>query len=252
MTPELIAVLINLHSVMPAGLVTRIIQVESSNAYLAISPEGAKGLMQVTNIAVLAVVRGADLLPRKCGAITVDANLFNPATNILAGTCYLRLLSNTFPSLRHVIMAFNAGPGRVQRYIEGEPLPSETQQYISRFEDILDGNKGDQSTQGRGSVQRDYLNWIVTGHRPVLRVGIEWAKLSRVCDLPGWAVSGARLPSLGRSRADTTPTFKSYIPNAEGVPTPGRTSYRDDPNHARPRRVQSAMGCWPSCWGTIP
>lgn len=54
-----------------------------------------------------------------------------PRDNVLAGTGYLRLLYDRYgyPGL---FAAYNAGPGRYERYLAGTPLPAETRAYLVR------------------------------------------------------------------------------------------------------------------------
>ncbi|MEP6962392.1 MAG: lytic transglycosylase domain-containing protein [Acidobacteriota bacterium] len=97
-------------------LVHSIIQVESNYNQYAVSPKGARGLMQ--------------LMPptaRDLGVI----DSFDPRQNIEAGVRYLKHLKDLYPDDRLALAAYNAGPGAVQRYKEVPPYP-ETKEYVNR------------------------------------------------------------------------------------------------------------------------
>jgi hypothetical protein len=104
---------------VPAAFVTSIVAAESNFDCAAISPKGAVGLMQ--------------LMPET--ARQFGANPAVPAENIDAGTRYLGWLMKRYEkrrdSIKHVIAAYNAGPGMVDRY-RGVPPFRETRAYVSR------------------------------------------------------------------------------------------------------------------------
>jgi soluble lytic murein transglycosylase-like protein len=106
------------HGVPPA-FVKSIIAAESNFNYAALSPKGAIGFMQ--------------LMPETAEEMGADPNV--PEQNIDAGTRYLRWLMDRYQkrknSLKHVIAAYNAGPGMVDRY-RGVPPFKETQRYVTR------------------------------------------------------------------------------------------------------------------------
>jgi soluble lytic murein transglycosylase-like protein len=104
---------------VPAAFVTSIVAAESNFDCAAISPRGAVGLMQ--------------LMPET--ARQFGANPAVPAENIDAGTQYLGWLMKRYEkrrdSIKHVIAAYNAGPGMVDRY-RGVPPFRETRAYVTR------------------------------------------------------------------------------------------------------------------------
>ena len=104
---------------VPAAFVTSIVAAESNFDCAAISPKGAVGLMQ--------------LMPET--ARQFGANPAVPAENIDAGTQYLSWLMKRYEkrrdSIKHVIAAYNAGPGMVDRY-RGVPPFRETRAYVTR------------------------------------------------------------------------------------------------------------------------
>lgn len=112
----LIAHAANDHSLDPR-LVKSVMLVESGFNPSAVSPKGARGLMQ--------------LMPETAsrhGAV----NVHDPAQNIAAGTRYLSHLLNLFDgNLEKSLAAYNAGEGAVARY-GGIPPYDETRNYVRR------------------------------------------------------------------------------------------------------------------------
>lgn len=106
----------NLHGVPPA-LIHAVIQKESGYDPRATSPRQARGLMQVTPDT-----------GRMLG-VHNSARLYDPHTNIHAGTAYLRMLMESHDTMDEVLAAYNAGPGNVRRY-NGVPPFSETRRYV--------------------------------------------------------------------------------------------------------------------------
>jgi soluble lytic murein transglycosylase-like protein len=104
-------------SLEPA-LLRAIIRVESNFNHRAVSPVGARGLMQ--------------LMPDTAGHIGTSRALYNPRANILAGAHYLRNMINQFQgNLKVALAAYNAGPKAVEKYRGIPPFP-ETRSYVSK------------------------------------------------------------------------------------------------------------------------
>jgi soluble lytic murein transglycosylase-like protein len=95
-------------------LVHSLIQVESNYNPLALSPKGARGVMQ--------------LMPGTARRFEV-ANSWDPFENIDGGVRYLRYLLGLFSSERLALAAYNAGEGAVFRYGNVPPYP-ETIRYV--------------------------------------------------------------------------------------------------------------------------
>jgi len=107
-------------------LIYSVIMTESGGDPAAISPKGAKGLMQLT-----------DDTASDMGV----ADSLNPHQNIIGGTKYLRKLLDQFDGdLKLTLAAYNAGPGTVSKY-NGVPPFEETQEYIGKVLDQLYGPK---------------------------------------------------------------------------------------------------------------
>ena len=94
------------------------------------SPAGAMGLMQVMPATF------AEL----SGRYGLGSDPYEPRTNILAGTAYLREMYDRFGPA-HFLAAYNAGPGRVDDHLRsGRPLPGETQRYVQALAPELGGD----------------------------------------------------------------------------------------------------------------
>jgi soluble lytic murein transglycosylase-like protein len=101
-----------------AQLVQAMIAVESNFDVRAVSRVGAKGLMQ--------------LMPATAKRYQVG-DPFDPQANIEGGLRYLSALRQRFSDdLRHVLAAYNAGEGAVERHGGIPPYP-ETQRYVVRI-----------------------------------------------------------------------------------------------------------------------
>jgi soluble lytic murein transglycosylase-like protein len=104
------------HNVPPA-LIAAIMHAESNFNPRAVSPVGARGLMQINGVT-----------QKHLGV----RNIFDPRQNVNAGAKYLRELLNTFRGNKHMaIAAYNAGPGAVRKY-KGIPPYSETRKYVAK------------------------------------------------------------------------------------------------------------------------
>ncbi len=104
---------------LPPQFVHSVVQAESAYRTGAVSPKGARGLMQ--------------LMPATARQLGADPD--NPAENADAGVRYLRELLLKYREdpwqVRKALAAYNAGPGAVERYRGIPPYP-ETSRYIER------------------------------------------------------------------------------------------------------------------------
>ena len=106
---------------LPPALVHAIIKAESNGQRKAVSPKGAKGVMQ--------------LMPFTSKRLRV-ADPFDPIENIEGGIKYIKELLVTFEgNLTNTVAAYNAGPAAVRKY-GGVPPYQETRLYVRRVMDL--------------------------------------------------------------------------------------------------------------------
>lgn len=98
------------------ALLQAVAQQESGFRMAAISPKGARGVMQ--------------LMPATAAQLGVRID--NASDNIHGGAIYLRQQIDRFGSVPLALAAYNAGPGAVIRY-SGIPPFRETRDYVSRI-----------------------------------------------------------------------------------------------------------------------
>jgi len=101
-----------------SALVKAVIKAESNFNHQAVSPKGARGLMQ--------------LMPATANSLQVQDS-FHPENNIEGGVRYLRYLLNVFKgNLSLALAAYNAGEAAVARHHYNIPPYRETQIYVQR------------------------------------------------------------------------------------------------------------------------
>lgn len=100
---------------LPAGLLPAVARTESGFKADAVSPAGARGLMQ--------------FMPATARAMGIDPN--DPAQAIDGAARYLKEMLGRFGTLEKAIAAYNAGPGAVSKYGGIPPYP-ETQNYVPK------------------------------------------------------------------------------------------------------------------------
>jgi soluble lytic murein transglycosylase-like protein len=115
---------------LDAALLHAVISVESAYRVEAVSPKGARGLMQVMPATA-----------RRFGV--TESDLSRPAANISAGTRYLAGLVRMFDGdLKLALAAYNAGEQAVLKYGGKIPPYAETQAYVPRVIEIYQALRG--------------------------------------------------------------------------------------------------------------
>ena len=105
-------------------LVKAVIKIESNFNAKAVSPKGAKGLMQ--------------LMPATAKRFGVT-DVFDPEDNIRGGVKYLAFLFDEFgeQNLDLVLAGYNAGENAVHKYNKEIPPYKETQQYVKKVKAVF-------------------------------------------------------------------------------------------------------------------
>jgi len=105
--------------------VLAVIAVESGFDELAESEAGARGLMQLL----------PGTLRREAQRFGLPGDPDDPALNVRAGIHYYRRLVRAFGSTELALMAYNAGPNRLLRYLDEEgAIPERFKDYPRRIE----------------------------------------------------------------------------------------------------------------------
>jgi len=101
-------------------LLHAIAHVESRHRAGAVSPAGARGVMQVMPATA-----------RRFGVGDPERDLFDPATNLRTSAAYVKQLQERYRGdLRLVLAAYNAGEGAVDKHGRDVPPYPETQAYV--------------------------------------------------------------------------------------------------------------------------
>jgi soluble lytic murein transglycosylase-like protein len=152
------------HNGLDPRLVDLVIRMESGYNPRAVSPKGARGIMQ--------------LMPDTASLYNV-ANVFDPLQNIRAGVHYLKDLLQRFNSnVALALAAYNAGPGAVEKH-GGVPPYDETRNYVKA---ILMAYQGQASLPtltggfGRPAYQPRPVQLAADGGRPLIANGLRFGE----------------------------------------------------------------------------
>jgi len=134
-----------------SALIRAVVAVESGFDAHAVSPKGARGLMQ--------------LMPATARELNVD-DVYDPAQNLDGGTRHLRALLDDFDGdVRLALAAYNAGAGAVRRHGGMPPYP-ETREYVRRVLQRLADGQEEPSAQRRLTPYRDSRGHLVLSNVP--------------------------------------------------------------------------------------
>lgn len=107
-----------------------IIAIESTFDPKATSSKEARGLMQLTPIAVQHVIQ-----EELCGLVEAPADIYNIEDNIKIGACYYAHLMLRFKDRDEALAYYNGGTPAVNALREGKPF-KETIHYLKRFQEL--------------------------------------------------------------------------------------------------------------------
>lgn len=117
---------------LAVDVVLRVMMAESGGNPRIVSPKGAMGCMQI--------------MPKTWSYLTgryrLGSDPFDARMNMIGGAMYLAELAARY-GLPGAFSAYNAGPGRYQRYVlNGAALPAETIAYTARLGGNAEGRPG--------------------------------------------------------------------------------------------------------------
>ena len=99
-------------------LVYAVIKAESNFNDRALSKMGTKGLMQLMDDTALDIIKKTENDDKVLSEDNWNEKLFEPQFNIKLGTKYLALLIEKYKNTELALIAYNAGSGNVDKWIE--------------------------------------------------------------------------------------------------------------------------------------
>jgi soluble lytic murein transglycosylase-like protein len=130
---------------VPAPWISAVMAMESGGDVLALSSQGAMGLMQIM----------PDTWAGLRARHGLGADPYEPRDNILAGAAYLREMHDRYGS-PGFLAAYNAGPARYDEYLAtGRELPAETQLYVAMLAPLI----GEGQANGMVTASRRVRSW---------------------------------------------------------------------------------------------
>jgi soluble lytic murein transglycosylase len=107
-------------------LVLAVIDVESKFQYGAVSPAGARGIMQILPYVAKSLVQEIGLHQLSHSKSFRPEFLDDPVLNIKLGVYYLHDLKKSFRNLTHALTAYNMGPTETKNRLENDiDIPEE-------------------------------------------------------------------------------------------------------------------------------
>ena len=130
---------------VPIEIVYAIMRTESSFDHMAVSPANAKGLMQLTDDTL-------DWITRYHLRIDGELDIFDPETNIMVGTYYLKYAYERYGNWDTAYASYNAGISRVDSWLKdsrysGDGITlyyipfKETREYVVKINNAIDQYK---------------------------------------------------------------------------------------------------------------
>ncbi|HSE90835.1 MAG TPA: lytic transglycosylase domain-containing protein [Candidatus Binatia bacterium] len=101
-------------------LVLAVIDVESKFQYGAVSPAGARGIMQILPYVGKSLVQKIGLHQQSHAKSFRPEFLDDPVLNIKLGVYYLHDLKKSFRNLTHTLIAYNMGPTETKNRLEND------------------------------------------------------------------------------------------------------------------------------------
>ena len=151
---------------IPEPWIVAVMRAESAGDVRAVSSAGAMGLMQVM----------PDTWAEMRARHGLGRDPYEPRSNILAGTAYLREMWDRYGTVAAMLAAYNAGPARYDEHRStGRPLPAETRAYVALLAPQIDVGSPSlylETTPRRQTDWRDAPLFVVrsgNSHSPNLR-----------------------------------------------------------------------------------
>ena len=221
------------HKIDPA-LVKAVVAVESAFQPDAVSPKGARGLMQV--IPDTAERYGVVSDKKKSTA----EKLLDPVTNLNVGIQHLRMLMSMFASnIELVLAAYNAGEGNVLKHANKIPPFRETQEYVKKVKEFYAGFAPTPKNVEAKPVQLALATpgrsggGAVSATVPAVTVS---AALVTPAAYPAPAATGNAAPAESATTGPTSATAKPVATEpADGGPVP---VFRPIPDSSEPNPEQ--------------
>ncbi len=131
------------------ALILALIWVESGNNPIAVSPQKATGLTQITEIGIQEV--------HNQYGFSEDVNIFNPEVNIKYGILLLHYYYSITGNITESLILYNSGFAGLRRYRLGglAALPEETQKYMPKVLSLARRN-----VTMYNAILPDEISWI--------------------------------------------------------------------------------------------